>query len=86
MKDGLTIDANGTKCWYLDGKRHRVDGPAIEWANGTKRWYLDGKRHRIDGPAEEYANGTKRWYLDGNKVDCQTQEQFLHMMKMKAFW
>ena len=28
--------------WKYSGKRHRVDGPAIEWSGGTKFWYLDG--------------------------------------------
>ena len=37
------IDAKGTKCWYLNGKRHREDGPAVEYANGDKYWYLHGK-------------------------------------------
>jgi hypothetical protein len=35
---------NGTKEWYLNGKHHREDGPAIELANGTKDWYLNGKK------------------------------------------
>jgi hypothetical protein len=42
--------ANGSKHWYVDGKHHRIDGPAIEYANGSKHWWVDGKRHRIDGP------------------------------------
>jgi hypothetical protein len=25
---------DGDKFWYLNGKYHRTDGPAIEWANG----------------------------------------------------
>ena len=33
----------GDKSWYLNGKLHREDGPAIEYANGTKYWYLNGK-------------------------------------------
>ena len=32
----LVIFPNGTKYWYLNGKFHREDGPAIECANGTK--------------------------------------------------
>jgi len=42
MKDGLNIDSNGTKCWYLNGKFHRTDGPAIEYTDGTKHWFLNG--------------------------------------------
>ena len=28
--------------WYLNGKRHREDGPANEWADGTKSWWVNG--------------------------------------------
>ena len=59
---------NGDKCWYLNGKYHREDGPAIELANGDKYWWLNGKRHREDGPACEDADGTKSWYLNGEWV------------------
>jgi hypothetical protein len=56
--------ADVTKEWYLNGVRHRTDGPAVELANGTKAWYLNGKRHRTDGPAVEFADGTKGWWLN----------------------
>ena len=39
----LIIASNGDKHWYLNGVRHREDGPAIEYANGTKYWYFNGK-------------------------------------------
>ena len=32
-----------TKFWYLKGKLHREDGPAVEWADGDKFWYLNGE-------------------------------------------
>ena len=68
---------NGDKRWYLNGKLHRVDGPAIEYADGDKYWYLNGKRHREDGPAIEFANGSKFWYLDDklHRVDGPAIEQ-----------
>ena len=53
----VRVYANGDKSWYLNGKRHREDGPAVEYASGDKFWYLNGKLHREDGPAIEYA----RW-------------------------
>jgi hypothetical protein len=65
----LEIDENGTKRWYLNGKCHRVDGPALEFANGEKQWRLNGVYHRIDGPAIEWANGKKSWYLNSNRYD-----------------
>ena len=59
------VSPDGTKQWRLDGKLHRVDGPACEDTDGDKYWYLNGKRHRVDGPAVEWANGDKQWYLNG---------------------
>jgi len=55
---------NGDKVWFLNDKRHREDGPALERANGTKEWFLNGKLHREDGPAVECANGDKEWWLN----------------------
>ena len=40
----LKIDKSGTKRWYLNGKLHREDGPAVEEADGTKEYYLNGKQ------------------------------------------
>ena len=57
--------SSGTKFWYLNGVRHREDGPAIEWASGDEEWYLNGNRHREDGPAIEYKNGHKEWRING---------------------
>ena len=37
------IDAGGTKGWFVNGKLHRMDGPAIESANGNKTWLLFGE-------------------------------------------
>ena len=64
----MKVDAEGNKFWRLpNGKRHRKDGPAAEYANGDKQWWVNGERHRVDGPAAENANGTKWWYLN-NKL------------------
>ena len=55
---------NGDKEWYINGKRHREDGPAIEFYDGEKLWYKNGLIHREDGPATEYTDGYKEWYLN----------------------
>jgi hypothetical protein len=68
MKNGLIIDKDGNKAWWLNGELHRVDGPAIEWHYGTKEWYLNGDLHREDGPAVIYPDGTKLWCLNGEIV------------------
>jgi hypothetical protein len=67
--DNPLIDKYGTKHWRdTDGKSHRDDGPAEEWASGIKRWYQHGDLHRDDGPAVEWANGDKRWWLNNQHL------------------
>ena len=68
IKYTVKVYDNGDKSWYLNGKLHREDGPAVEYADGSKSWCLNGKLHREDGPAIEWANGDKWWYLNGEKV------------------
>ena len=67
----------GYKAWYLNGERHREDGPASELASGSKAWYLNGKKHREDGPAIELADGHKAWYLKGKEL---TEAEFNNRM------
>ena len=61
----VKVCPNGYKTWYLNGKKHREDGPAVEDADDYKAWYLNGKRHREDGPAIEWDKDYKAWYLNG---------------------
>ena len=61
----VEVYENGTRHWYLNDKRHREDGPAIEYSNGDRYWYINGKQHREDGPAIEHADGDKFWYING---------------------
>jgi hypothetical protein len=80
------VSSNGNKHWYLNGKLHRVDGPASEEANGTKRWWLNDKLHRVDGPAVEHANRNNSWYLNSKLCKpievfkAATHEQKIHML------
>ena len=77
----VKVNADGKKLWYLNGKCHRTDGPAVERADGTKYWYLNNKLHRTDGPAVEYANGEKAWYLTGEEI---TEENYKLYMWVKT--
>jgi hypothetical protein len=63
---GLVIRNDGSKIWYLYGKIHRLDGPAVLLSNGVTQWWVDNKRHRTDGPAIEYGDGDRSWWLHGN--------------------
>jgi len=62
---GIVEYPNSSKLWYRNGKQHREDGPAREWASGSKEWWLNNERHRVDGPAIEWSDGEKRWFLNG---------------------
>jgi len=80
-------DVYGTICYYNDlNQFHREDGPACEWASGDKWWFRNGQHHREDGPAVELANGTKCWFFRDKRIDCETNEEFFQLMKLKAFW
>ena len=61
------VDRKGYKRWYLNGKYHRLNGPAVEFPDGYKCWYLNGKPHRVNGPAIENVNGTKCWFLNDKR-------------------
>jgi len=65
---------NGFVFHYLNGMRHRENGPAAEHKDGHKYWWLNGKRHRIDGPAVEIITGEKKWFLFGKEY---TEEEHL---------
>jgi len=73
----MTVNSSGDKQWRLkNGKLHRLDGPAIEWADGTESWFQNGYLHRLDGPAVKYRDGTSVWKrygkfhrLDGPAVE-----------------
>lgn len=58
---------DGVTEYWLYGKRHRGDGPAVEWPNNKKRWYQHGQLHREDGPAIIYGNH-KEWWVNCEKI------------------
>lgn len=52
-KNGLQHCENGPaeyifnkhKAWFINGKLHRLDGPAIEWSDGRVEYYINGKHY-----------------------------------------
>ena len=69
----VIVNSHGSQSWYLNGKLHREDGPAIIYANGDQYWYLNGKLHREDGPAIIWAKGAQYWYLNSEEL---TEQEF----------
>jgi hypothetical protein len=64
----------------------RVEVTFTSWPDGSKIWYWNGICHREDGPAIEDADGYKAWYYHGQQIHCQSNEEFLRIIKLKAFW
>jgi len=88
-KDNQSIcetDRFRNKRWLYNDQYHREDGPALEYNNGDKCWYLYGKLHRLDGPAIDWAYIAKEWHYHGEWIDCDSQEEFERLIKLKALW
>ena len=82
--------AHNIYIYFRHGQRHRVDGPA--WINPFyETWWIDGYRHREDDPAYIQYDENKKillasyWYK-GNKIKCNSTEEFIKLIKLKAFW
>ena len=76
-----TVDPDGYQRWFLNGKLHRTDGPAIIHPNGTQSWWINGNLHREFGPAVIYPNGSKQWYLNGIQYEPQDKFNTNHNIK-----
>lgn len=80
-------ELRGGIAWYnKKDQLHRLDGPAVEYTDGSKVWYVEHKLHRLDGPAAEYASGDKYWFYEDELIECNSQEEFERLIKLKAFW
>ena len=74
MSNNPVIDADGTQVWWVDGKLHRIDGPAIIHADGSQQWRVDDKLHRIDGPAIIGADGSQEWYVKDRNITNEVRK------------
>ena len=63
----MAVCPDGTREWRLNGRHHRLGGPAIKRANGTRVWLVDGMLHRVDGPAIKSADGGRMWFLNDRR-------------------
>jgi hypothetical protein len=76
---------NGIQGWYMNGKFHKNDGPAVICANGDKYWYINDKYHRDDGPAVIHNNGYKAYYLNG-KIHRLDGPAIIHEDGREEYW
>ena len=64
-----------SEVWWLNGERHRENGPAVIESNGYKAWWLNGKLQREDLPASIFADVTKEWNLYGKTYHADNSKQ-----------
>ena len=65
---GIVEYPDGDKHWFLNGNRHRIDGPAIEYSNGDKSWYFN------TGPKCKYSKGSLNWHLNNLPI---TEDEYI---------
>jgi len=83
MLNGLIVNGRGTKCYYVNNKLHREDGPAIEWVNGEKQWIINGHLlHREDGPAILMPDGREYFFL--NNIEYSKEDYWQEIKKRKS--
>ncbi len=76
---GIAIRSNGSKCWFKEGKRHRIDGPANEYFDGSKIWWIEGilYGHRLLKNLIEFSIflGTEKGKYDLDWLRFLTEEE-----------
>ena len=64
--------------WWIEGKRHRVGGPAVS-DGGVEEYWEDGQLHNSDGPAKVWrdAKGRKirEWWEHGVEIKWSRVEK-----------
>lgn len=87
------IEKKMTKTWREGTATYHKTGDSLHivYDSGIESYWVDNIRHREDGyayfaPAYNGYDEIKRWYYQGEKINCETQEQFERLIKMKVFW
>ena len=60
----VKVHDNGDRFWYVNGKLHRENGPAIEGVNGYRAWWVNGK----ELTEQEFNNYTNRVQIVSKKA------------------
>jgi hypothetical protein len=82
---------SGDAHWYYNGLLHREDGPAIDnfhgshGHQGSQEWLIHGVHHRLDGPAIIYNKYYHIWFINGVRINVFSNEEFLKIVKLRAF-
>lgn len=53
--------------WIVNGKLHRLDGPAWIKVSGEKQWWVNGQLHRMNEPSVVGVDGSEEWHIYGKR-------------------
>jgi uncharacterized protein YlzI (FlbEa/FlbD family) len=81
---GIVEYRDRTKEWYQDGKRHRLDGPAVEWSSEFESYYINGKcfltqkswQEEVDKINKKSLNKIKLIHSDGKIEEVDNDCKF----------
>ena|ERR1700691_1414023 len=71
---GIIEYSDGSIFYFLNGKHHREDGPAIIFSHGTLEYCLNGLRHREDGPAIIWYDGIEEWCINNKDITKEVKK------------
>jgi len=73
---------NSNHQWWINGERHRLDGPAVVSASQhiLCEWWVEGMRHRLDGPAH-ISSFEEKYYI--NNVQYSIEDYMKHPLTIK---
>jgi hypothetical protein len=71
------IRSDGFQAWWLHGKRHRVDGPAVIYPSGRQEWWINDQdiTHRVENWI--VANDYPEWREWSEEIWIQFRARFL---------
>jgi hypothetical protein len=58
----------GSKEYYINGHRHRLEGPAIVYTDEYIAYYVDGLLHRLNGPSIVDSYGNEQYWQNGKRI------------------
>jgi hypothetical protein len=74
----IAYDGLHKEYWYK-GMRHRIEGPAIQYADGDYEYFEQGRRHNLKGPAK-CIDGVVEYWIDGRQYLSEDE----YIMKLFA--
>lgn len=76
------IHSSGTKLWFVNGKKHRYNGPAFVSSIG-EIWYNNDMIHRLTGPAQlNYELQIKLYYINNNMYTKTTYNKIIFFVRV----